>query len=534
MPKVFNTTALCVPEKHYMVDLTKRMGEIKKLVDEGKYFTINKARQYGKTTTLFALEQFLQPYDYVVSIDFQTFDEEVFENGKLFSRAFAESFLEELKRNAPDICDAMEQACANLAQCVQTPDTSFTLKALFEKLGNICAAAEKPVVLLIDEVDSASNNQVFLDFLAQIRAQYIRRFHRAAFQSVILAGVYDVKNLKLKIRDADAHRYNSPWNIAADFKVDMSFSEDDIAGMLNEYEADWKTGMDVRQMAQVLYAYTSGYPFLVSRLCQLMDEEVSAKDAYASKAEVWTMQGFQDAVRMLLTEKNTLFESLINKLHDYPQLNTMLKTLLFTGQGISYNADEPAMDMATMFGFIKNQNGMVVVANRIFETRLYNYYLSSAEMQNSDLYKASLQDKSQFLVDGYLDMRKILEKFVVHFHEIYGECRENFLEEEGRRYFLLYLRPIINGTGNYYIESRTRDLRRTDIIVDYRGKQYIIEMKIWHGREYQERGEKQLVGYLKDYHVEQGYMVSFNFNQKKEIGVHEVLVEGKKIIEAVV
>ena len=47
--KVFNTTGLCVPEKHYMVDLTERLVQIKAMVDAGKYFTINRARQYGKT-----------------------------------------------------------------------------------------------------------------------------------------------------------------------------------------------------------------------------------------------------------------------------------------------------------------------------------------------------------------------------------------------------------------------------------------------------------------------------------------------------
>lgn len=76
------------------------------------------------------------------------------------------------------------------------------------------------------------------------------------------------------------------------------------------------------------------------------------------------------------------------------------------------------------------------------------------------------------------------------------------------------MKPIINGTGNYYIESRTRDLRRTDVIVDYHGQQYIIELKIWHGDEYNKRGEQQLIGYLEDYHVDKGYMLSFNFNRK--------------------
>ena len=41
------------------------------------------------------------------------------------------------------------------------------------------------------------------------------------FHSVILAGVYDIKNLKLKMRPEETHQYNSPWNIAAKFDVSM-------------------------------------------------------------------------------------------------------------------------------------------------------------------------------------------------------------------------------------------------------------------------------------------------------------------------
>ena len=229
-----------------------------------------------------------------------------------------------------------------------------------------------------------------------------------------------------------------------------------------------------------------------------------------------------------------MFESMIGKLISYPELNSMLESLLFTGKSIVYNADNIAIDNATMFGFIKNQNGSVAIANRIFEMRLYNFYLSSSKMQSQAIYKASLQDRNQFVVNGHLNMRLILEKFVIHFNELYQGMGETFLEEEGRKYFLLYLRPIINGTGNYYIESQTRGLRRTDVIVDYHGEQYIIEMKIWHGEEYNNRGEKQLVGYLNDYHQDKGYMISFNFNKNKKIGAHEIIVENKMLIEAVV
>lgn len=74
-------------------------------------------------------------------------------------------------------------------------------------------------------------------------------------------------------------------------------------------------------------------------------------------------------------------------------------------------------------------------------------------------------------------MDLVLEKFTEHFTEIYHGNNDKFIEENGRRLFLLYLKPIINGNGNYYIEAQTRNKKRTDIIVDYYGKQYMNETR---------------------------------------------------------
>ncbi len=71
----------------------------------------------------------------------------------------------------------------------------------------------------------------------RLTAQAIRD-KASTFHSVILAGMYDIKNLKLKLRPDSEHQYNSSWNIAADFDIDMSFSVPQIANMLEEYEAD--------------------------------------------------------------------------------------------------------------------------------------------------------------------------------------------------------------------------------------------------------------------------------------------------------
>lgn len=85
-------------------------------------------------------------------------------------------------------------------------------------------------------------------------------------------------------------------------------------------------------------------------------------------------------------------------------------------------------------------------------------------------------------------MDLVLEKFVSYYNDIYSDNDSKFWEEHGRKIFLLYLKPIINGTGNYYIEAQTRDARRTDVVVDYLGEQFVIEIKLWRGAEYNERG----------------------------------------------
>ena len=534
MDRTFNTTGACNPEKHYMVDISSKLAEIKQLVDDGCYFTINRARQYGKTTTIHALKKCLSDQYIVISLDFQRIGNADFATEQSFTIAFTNYLIHTLKnKKSPikgldvSILDKLKDEVTNANQL------PFTLSRLFPYIHDLCESADKEIVVIIDEVDSATNNQVFLDFLAQLRSDYLERDSISTFHSVILAGVYDVKNIKRKIRDDSDHKINSPWNIATDFKVDMSFSKDEICEMLDEYEADYYTGMNTDSIAQMIYDSTSGYPFLVSRLCQLIDRDIAGTEAFPDKSSAWTREGFLEADKKLLSEKNTLFESLIGKLTDYPELREMLYTTLFNGEKLLYNPDNAACSLGEMFGFIKNSNGVLAVSNRIFETRLYNYFISEEHLGNAS-YKAASQDKNQFIKDGDLDMKLILEKFVNHFDEIYGDKDNAFIEDYGRKFFLLYLKPIINGTGHYYIEAQTRDTTRTDVVIDYHGKQYVIEMKIWRGQKYHEDGEKQLVDYLNLLHLDNGYMLTFSFNKKKQKGITEIRRDGKILIEAIV
>lgn len=255
-------------------------------------------------------------------------------------------------------------------------DDKMNLADLFHLLSNLCETSAKPAVLIIDEVDSASNNQVFLDFLGMLRDYYLDRKQTAIFQSVILASVYDIKNLKQKIRPDEVQRYNSPWNIAADFEIEMRFSSSQIAAMLAEYEADHHTGMDTEAVAEEIYAYTSGYPVLVSSVCKRIDETICGTDGYESPQMAWTRDGVAEAVKRILKVSSPLFESMVKQLDSYKELRAMIEGILYQGIKIPFSPDEKAVSMGTMFGFLTEKNGQVAIANRIFEMYFLNYFMA--------------------------------------------------------------------------------------------------------------------------------------------------------------
>jgi len=88
--KIFNVTGICLPENHYMVDIGGKIAEIKKLVDNGSYFTINRARQYGKTTTLYELRKRLSGEYIVAKISFEGLGDESFASAEQFCLEFME------------------------------------------------------------------------------------------------------------------------------------------------------------------------------------------------------------------------------------------------------------------------------------------------------------------------------------------------------------------------------------------------------------------------------------------------------------
>ena len=512
--KKFNTTGLCNPKKHYMVDISEKIEKIKVLIENEEYFVINRPRQYGKTTTLTVLEKSLNEKYLVIDISFEGTDEESFSNTKSFCRLFVALVSESLEYIDEEINKKFKKISENIESLV---DLSKAI-SMFIKL------IDKEVILIIDEVDKSSNNQVFLNFLGMLRNKYLDREKGKAvtFKSVILAGVYDIKNLKIKLRPNEERKYNSPWNIAVPFNIDMSLSKDGIKNMLNEYKRDRKIELEIDKVVNFIYFYTSGYPFLVSRICQIIDENLKA---------LWNEENMIKAVKLLLNEQNTLFDDLIKNIENNKDLKDYVLDIIMNGARNTFNIFNPTINLGVMFGYFKNEDNMVAISNRIFSQVLYNYF--SSLLENNDTMK-KYNFKSNFIEGNGLNIKKILLRFQQFMKEEYSSNNERFLETHGRMLFLSFLTPIINGIGFAFKEVQISEEKRLDVVITYNSNKYIIELKVWRGEEYHEKGLKQLANYLDINNQNKGYLLVFNFNKNKEYKKEEVIVEGKEIFEVFV
>lgn len=179
-------------------------------------------------------------------------------------------------------------------------------------------------------------------------------------------------------------------------------------------------------MSEEIYQYTSGYPVLVSTICKRIDEKIIGKENFENPSKAWSHEGIEEAVKTILIDSVPLFESMIRHLNEYPRMKKMFQAILFQGSDFSYSPDTKEISLACMFGYAVNVEGKVRIANRIFETRLYNYFLSEEEL-SSTMGRMAQRDKSYFIQDGQLDMDitlkyllTTLQKFMVTMRFVLG------------------------------------------------------------------------------------------------------------------
>jgi hypothetical protein len=524
MEKEFNVTGSCNPQRHYMVDISHKFDEVVKLIGKGKYFTINRPRQYGKTTMLDELERHLPGEYLTVYISFEGIGDAIFNDENKFTFGLIELFSESLRMHQPGIADEIMKIGRDVSD----------LKSFGAFISQFVENVKKNIVVLIDEVDKSSNNQLFLSFLGMLRNKYLLRERGKdfTFQAVILAGVHDVKSLKLKIREDGETKLNSPWNIAADFNVDMSFNPAEIKTMLTSYAGENDVKMDFNAISERIYYYTNGYPFLVSKICKnIAEEEPGQNPGWNPKK--WTLDDIDWSFRWLTRESYTTtnFDELVKNLENNPELYNLVYSILFNGtdKSISFSVKNPLVNQGIMYGMFKEEDGRTVIHNRIYEQILSDYIRSKQETakpeQGFNGYALGCIDNS-----GFLQFKNALLKFQEFMKEHYSAKDSTFLEREGRLVFMSFLKPLINGKGFMWKEPVAGDERRMDIVVTYGNIQKeVVELKIWRGDEYHQQGLKQFSDYLDFQNLKHGYLLIFDFNKKKQYKSESIKFKGKAI-----
>ncbi|KOR31855.1 hypothetical protein TI05_10975 [Achromatium sp. WMS3] len=523
MPKRFNDTGLCILNLHYMVDISAKLKQIIQLVEQGAYFTINRPRQFGKTTTLSLLAKQLNQYnDYIaLKISFEEIDTDSYQNQATFIYIFLELLCKEFEfLQLPELTNFTKQYIDKI-------QNFWTLSRFITKLRSNMTPL-KSVVLLIDEVDKSSNNQLFLDFLSMLRNKYLQQHEGRdySFQSIILAGIHDIKTLKRKIRPNAIAGYNSPWNIAIDFKVDLSFTPDEITTMLQEYSIAKQIQPNIVAIAAQLYHYTSGYPYLVSKLCKFIDEDVIPKRVDKN----WSVADVERAFKMIVDNgyTTTLFDSLIKNLENNEDLYNLIFHIIINGRSIEFTIANPTINLAYLYGILSSsEQGHCQIHNRIFEQRIYAYMISKfMQTQYGDINGFG---GPEYVTLDVLDVKLILKNFQAFMRENYSQQDMKFLEREGRLLFLAFLKPILNGRGFEFKEPIVADERRMDIVITYQDKRYIVELKRWYGEKYHQHGLQQLSDYLDMYALKTGYLLIYNFNKGKSYKEEQIQFQDKEI-----
>jgi AAA-like domain len=525
MAKSFNITGLCSPKKHYMADVSAQLGTTLSMIENGDYFIINRPRQYGKTTTLYSIAATLRAKgDYLVfNISFEGIGDVIFDTEASFSKGFLEILSRYAKYQLVELEPWLRKASTEVEN----------LHDLSDAISDLMLQTDKKVVLLIDEVDKSSNNDLFVLFLGLLRNKFLQQEELPTFHSVVLAGLHDVKTLKLKLRPNEEKTYNSPWNIATAYKVNMNLLPHEIKPMLEDYAQEQGVKMDTQLIADRLFYLTSGYPYLVSHLCKIIVEDIMP----TKTEKEWTEADVNRAFQLILKEENNAnFDSLTKTLKNNADLYQLVFSVIIDGVKLDYRTDSTLIDLGKMHGiFDASENDSLIIHNRIYRERIANYMISEWRINNlikekEELGSEVFDNVSQYhLPNKGLDMQKVLENFQAFMKKEYSSKDRKFLERDGRMVFLAFMRPILNGAGYDFKEPQVSDEKRLDVIITYYQHLYVAELKIWHGEEAHKKGLAQLVNYLDTLGLDTGFLLIFDHNKKKMWEKDWVTVDGKRI-----
>ena len=501
--RFFNTEGPVRPDKHYAIQPLERVnvGEFLDLIRAERYFVLHAPRQTGKTSALIALRDLLNRGE---AGDFRCVDVNV-EVGQVARddtargiRAILSSLASSARLLGDDFPDGI---WPDILTKVGPED------ALKELLTRWCETDVRPLVLLVDEIDSLVGDTL-LSVLRQLRAGYQRR-PEAFPQSVVLCGVRDIRDYRIRSSTGEVIAGGSPFNVAAKSLRMGDFTEAETRALMAQHTEETGQRFSAAALDSV-WTQTRGQPWLVNALCagacfdnkagRDRSRPIEVDDVYAAREE-------------LILSRRTHLDQLAHKLEE-ARVRRVVEPILSGGE---VRHDGRDLEYVRDLGLLA-PDSPPRMANPIY-AEVVPRELGYVLQDSLDVQVAWYVDD-----DGRLNMTKLLTAFGTFF----GEHAEHWLDhlgdyrEAGPQLILQsYLQRVVNGGGRIEREYGL-GRGRTDLLVLWPREagqpsdlweRFVVECKVLRDSDRKslagtiERGVEQTSGYMKKCAAEKGHLV---------------------------
>ena len=506
--RFFNTAGPISAEDHYHVPPLSRLDldDLRLLIRQKKHFVLHAPRQTGKTSTLLALRDALN-------------------GGGRYRCVYVN--VEGAQAAREDVEQAMRALLSELASWARAtlrdeflgaiwPDVLAQAGphgALREVLGRWAEADEKPLVLLVDEIDALVGDAL-LSVLRQLRAGYVRR--PAGFpQCVVLCGVRDVRDYRVRSsREQAIVAAGSAFNVKAESWRLGDFTRKEVLSLLAQHTQ--ATGQAFTEGARDgIWALTCGQPWLVNALAY---ETCFRNKAGRDRTRPVTADAVGAAREQLIARRATHLDQLADKLRE-ERVRRVVEPLL-TGAPVTGTIPVDDLEYVRDLGLLR-RDGPVAIANPIYrEVVPRDLTYTTQEMTVT-------HDPAWYVgPDGRLQTTKLLAAFQAFFREHSEHWVERFQYREAGPQLLLqaFLQRIVNSGGRIEREYGLGRMR-TDLLIVWpvRGggrvradapaiQKAVIECKVLYGslERTVDQGLEQIRAYRDRCAAREGHLVVFD------------------------
>ena len=509
----FNTEGPVRPEDHYAIPPLERMDlqELLGLIRDKRYFVLHAPRQTGKTSALIALRDLLNSGQ---AGEFRCVDVNV-EVGQVARDDTARgmrSILSSLAASARLLGDNHPRKIWLDILQESGPDD-----ALKDLLIEWCLANPTPLVLLVDEIDSLVGDTL-LSVLRQLRAGYQQR-PKGFPQSIVLCGVRDIRDYRIRSSSGELVAGGSPFNVAAKSLRLGDFTKPETQALIAQHVKE--TGQQFAPEAlNAVWEQTQGQPWLVNALCA---GACFDRKAGRDRSQAITADHIFAAREELILSRRTHLDQLAHKLEE-ERVRRVIEPLLSGADptdcdraDIGFQRD---IDYVRDLGLIAAGNG-IRMANPIYAEVVPRELTAAAQ-------ERLLAEQTAWYVkaDGDLDMDKLLSAFQAFFREHSEHWLGRFDYREAGPQLILqaYLQRIVNGGGRI---EREYGLGRgaTDLLVLWPHKvglpsdlwqRFVVECKVLRDSDHRglegtiSRGVEQTLGYMNRSGAGEGHLVVFD------------------------